>query len=823
MKTIIGKLLKEQLGTGYNCEADSTSPSGNACIANQFGVGQFIDLPTCLASGCEDVQGACCDDCANFPNNFVPDTHYPSPQRFCSGCAIAAGTSALGLPPNQMYGLSTNIPYHTTNTTNNATGQDYCCDCCNQWYLPPPVTSIPNTVMDPCGNVVNGTEPTITDKPKCAHGECYYCPGSGKECKAVGPYLNQALDSQINLYTDKIDCETSEDACVVNPLVDTEKCHCCTPNKSYGPGPVVMPGKYAVGKCESIHSIGASLNPTGWISKEWFNCRPVSEPLACPGKKYPPKDLPKEPQNPTLGYKVKPKDVDREIEIREETNRFKQLVSEQLGTGYNCESDPTSASGFACVANQFGVGQFVDLPTCLASGCETIVEVPSCAQNGGAECFYCPGPGKEQTQVYQIGEKYTPTKKTVACVMVGSNNPNLLTNGTNLYNTKDECNAAESECMNPPNPLDSATKCHCCRKEQYIDVVYDQYPHVMIGYHRDCSFIERNGGQVNPNNILQTYQWEHCAPVSQPIPCSAKTPWVDDNNTLGYKTKPKEDMGRGVREETNRFKQLVSEQLGTGFNCVSDPTSSSGFMCINNQFGSGQFPTLAACQAAGCETTGICPAGHPFHGWPSGYPTDQPFTWNGTTISMNFGGVPLNFPTGSIIPGTYANWFNAGQSSYCEWCGDYNSGNAGGGNTNSQGFDLRTDFWSGGGYGPEACACCPGNNAMAGPLPKTSGEYTCSTGCKPGLEPNPKENEKTYYSESECKRACMGDESKSNCCDWCETSKGMGRPPKGCFDYDCDQCFSDSTDYSDFENTIREDVSNIRLLHKKNSKIKGNE
>lgn len=589
MKTIIGKLLKEQLGSGYNCEADSTSPSGFACVPNQIGAGQFIDLATCLASGCEDVQGGCCDDCADFPNNFVPNSHYPSPLRFCAGCTIAAGTSVTGLPPNQMIGLPMNIPYHTTQTTANADGQGYCCDCCNSaGLIHPPATSIPNAVMDPCGNVVNGEYPT--DEPKCAHGECYYCPGSGKECKAVGPFLNQALDSQINLYTDKFDCETSEADCLVNAPVDTEKCHCCTPNKKYGPGPVVMPGNYAVGNCEAIHSIGASLNPTSWISKEWFNCRPVSEPLACPGKKFPTKDFPKEPENPTLGYKLKPKDVGGEREIREESKRFKELISEQLGSGFNCEADPTTPSGFACTQNQFGAGQF---------------------------------------------------------------------------------------------------------------------------------------------------------------------------------------------------------------------------------------PTLAACQAAGCETTGVCPSGHPFHGWPSGYPTNNDFTWSGPPINFNFGGVSISYATGSLIPATYANWFNAGQSSYCEWCGDYAQGNAGGGSVNSQGFDARTDVWVGGGYGPEACACCPGTNAMAGPLAAQSRDsFTCSTGCRPGVELDFNNDERVYSTEDECKRACSDtDDRGSDCCDWCVSSRGFGRPPRGCFDFDCDRC-------EDFDGQSRErldeDISNIRFLHKKYSKVKGN-
>ena len=696
--------IREQLGSGYNCESDPTTPSGFACVQNQFGAGQFPNLQSCLSDGCETVQGGCCDDCANFPANFVPDSNYHSIGRFCTGCAVAAGTNIVitnpSNPTQTFYGLTSNISVHSVGTTANADGQDYCCDCCNQGHLPWPVSSIPSAAMNGCGDVVNGTTPKTQD-PK---------------------------------------------------------------------------------------------NPLG-VDKD-FKGPKEKMPV---GNNYDKK-------------KITKKDVES---IKEETNRFKQLISEQLGSGYNCETDLSSPSGTACVQNQFGAGQFPDLPTCLASGCEDdpIVEVPTCAQNGfGYECFYCPGPGKVQTQSYQIGEKYTPTKKTVACVMIGSNNPNLLTNGTNLYNTKDECNTAESECMNPPGFV--ATKCHCCRKEQYIDVVYDQYPHVMIGQHKDCSFIERNGGQVNPNNILQTYQWEHCAPVSQPIPCSAKTPWVDDNNTLGYKTKPKEDMGRGVREETNRFKQLISEQLGSGWNCEVDASSPSGFLCIQNQFGAGQYVSQAACQAAGCESNGVCPAGHPWHGWPSGYPTNNDFVWNGPPINMNFGGSVLNFPTGSIVGASYANWFNAGQSSYCEWCADYNSG--GGSSTNSQGFDLRTNYWVGGGYGPEACSCCPANNGMGQPLPRMAPIYKCSNGCEPTDEEEDTRGE-TYKSREECMKGCgIGEKetTQSVCCSWCETQKG-GRPPKGCYDFDCDDCITKPV-------RLREDIENIRLLHKKHSKIKGN-
>mgnify|MGYP003632278246 FL=1 len=80
-----------------------------------------------------------------------------------------------------------------------------------------------------------------------------------------------------------------------------------------------------------------------------------------------------------------------------------------------------------------------------------------------------------------------------------------------------------------------------------------------------------------------------------------------------------------IKQESKRFKQLIGEQLGTGFNCETSATATipcwtpknepgdphqsiqvdvtvGGCECVNNQFGAGQFPDLLSCQAAlpGC-------------------------------------------------------------------------------------------------------------------------------------------------------------------------------------------------------------------------------
>ena len=466
-----------------------------------------------------------------------------------------------------------------------------------------------------------------------------------------------------------------------------------------------------------------------------------------------------------------------------------ELLREQLGTGFNCESDPTSASGFACVANQFGVGQFVDLPTCLASGCETV--------QGGCcdDCANFPANFVPDSNYHSIGRFCT------GCAIAA---------GTNIVIT------------NPSNPtqtfygLTSNMSVHSVGTTANADGQ---------DYCCDCC----NQGHLPwPVSSIPSAAMNGCGDVvngTTPKTQDPKNPLGVDKDFKGPKEKmpvgnnydkkkiTKKDV-ESIKEETNRFKQLISEQLGSGWNCEVDTTSPSGFLCVQNQFGAGQYVSQAACQAAGCESNGVCPAGHPWHGWPSGYPTNNDFVWNGPPINMNFGGSALNFPTGSILDGTYANWFNAGQSSYCEWCADYNSG--GGTITNSQGFDLRTNYWVGGGYGPEACSCCPANNGMGQPLPRMAPIYKCSNGCEPTDEEEDTRGE-TYKSREECMMGCgIGEKetTQSVCCSWCETQKG-GRPPKGCYDFDCDDCITKPV-------RLREDIENIRLLHKKHSKIKGN-
>ena len=865
----IKNIIKEQLGTGYNCEADVTSPTGTACIQNQIGAGTFIDLPACLASGCEggySGEFSCHDD-----GTCQPD------------------------------------PYGQFNSMN---------DC-----------------LDYCAAL----------KPACLHGssggrECYYCPGPTKEkewirkdyirekyqpttspvgCKIVGNDIGRLTDGT-NLYNSSLECEDAESACT-DISVDTEQCQCCSNNsQAYGAGPHIMPGRYAVGKCGLIPSIGASLNPNGWLSHDWHNCAPYNGTF-------------------TISCPVKKKMIKRDMEsIREETNRFKRLIKEQLGSGVNCEVDPTSPSGFACVNNQVGAGQFVDMAACIASGCQgvdgctdqlannynqnatiddgsctyddenccddcanfpnnfigdssypnigrfcagcaiaagttVIINNPSnpsqtyyglpmnipvhsvgttanadgqdyccdCCNQGHlpwpvtsipnaamddcgnvvngehpvdepkcnhGECYYCPASFKKLPIKGKLNEKAQNYQysSSQGCEMIGPINLNqALDNGTNLYQTIAECEAAESGCSD--QSVDT-TQCQCCQ--------HGTGAHVMPGIYADCGQIPEVGASLNPNSWTQ-YNWYNCTPYNGTLTIACK----DKKKT--WMTK---DKMESINEETNRFNLLISEQLGSGVNCELDATSPSGYSCVTNQFGAGQFVDMAACLAAGCETP-TCPAGHSWNGWPSGYPTDQPFTWNGPPINMNFGGAVFNFPTGSMIPGTYANWFNAGQSSYCEWCADWDSGNAGGGSTNSQGFDLRTDVWVGGGYGPEACACCPPTNGMGSTLPRQGGIFLCSNRCEPSRS-LPNNDEEIFASQSDCMESCgfRRDEGDTDevCCNWCQDSGGRGTPPRGCYDFDCDYCSDIGGDDSDFFN-LREDIEDIRLLHKKRSIIKGNE
>ena len=119
----------------------------------------------------------------------------------------------------------------------------------------------------------------------CAGPECFYCPGPTKNwspptnqgCTTIGSQWSQALSGGIQLYTSMADCETAQSNCSAPDPSDFTTCHCCD-----GQGNVqVMPGQYGVGKCSSIHNIGASLNPNGWLSHQWYNCKSISEPISC--------------------------------------------------------------------------------------------------------------------------------------------------------------------------------------------------------------------------------------------------------------------------------------------------------------------------------------------------------------------------------------------------------------------------------------------------------------------------------------------------------------------------------------------------------------
>ena len=260
------------------------------------------------------------------------------------------------------------------------------------------------------------------------------------------------------------------------------------------------------------------------------------------------------------------------------------------------------------------------------------------------------------------------------------------------------------------------------------------------------------------------------------------------------------------------LKDIISEQGQYGYHCINS-------VCVAGTQGNpGPYPNPTVC-STNCGP-GVCPAGHPFNSWPSGYPTGQvSFTWTGPSI-VNLGGwgTPINYATGSQMPGTYANWFNAGQSSYCEWCADYDAGSVG--VPNSLGFDIRTNYWAGGPYDSSACACCPGSNPMGPALPRKGQQeyYTCDSGCEPMEFKTSEHHTKTpdgidtFWSQTECQQIC-GIDTKGNydvCCNWCEDHSGYGRPPQGCYDWDCDTCTDDYTTFSD----LREDINRIKQLLK---------
>ena len=125
--------------------------------------------------------------------------------------------------------------------------------------------------------------------------------------------------------------------------------------------------------------------------------------------------------------------------INQESKRFKQLISEQLGTGFNCETSATATipcwtpmnepgdpptsiqvdvtvGGCACVANQIGQGQFPDILSCEAAlpGC--------CSQARKASIWRCNDEGCKE-------EKY-PNKHAAM---------DILTTEMDVYKTKKEC------------------------------------------------------------------------------------------------------------------------------------------------------------------------------------------------------------------------------------------------------------------------------------------------------------------------------------------------------------------------------------------------
>ena len=49
-----------------------------------------------------------------------------------------------------------------------------------------------------------------------------------------------------------------------------------------------------------------------------------------------------------------------------------RTIYEQLGSGFNCESDPVAPGGWKCVPNQFGAGDHTTIDACIdaPNGCK---------------------------------------------------------------------------------------------------------------------------------------------------------------------------------------------------------------------------------------------------------------------------------------------------------------------------------------------------------------------------------------------------------------------------------------------------------------------
>ena len=508
-----------------------------------------------------------------------------------------------------------------------------------------------------------------------------------------------------------------------------------------------------------------------------------------------------------------------ENSLNEEVNRIKELLVEQGSGDYNCEID--AATGDCnCVPNLIGCGQFPSLSDCqsntnpnIGPGCpqpEPCCGVPVISGCEGAptlNCWFClhyPGGHCLSFQDYYTfgsgAPGMTPTQQFMDTqVFQDQSNPGVYLShqGGAIYDNEADCVASGCNAPQSAGCTDPAA------------TNYDPNANVDDG---SCIGVPI----IDPNR-----------------PTSATKPGIKDDKFRGNKFRnTKERMGEGISTRDEIFNSLLVEQGSGDYNCEVDATT-GGCNCVSNLIGCGQYPTLSDCQNDTNPNTGTgcppsqpccsqaCPAFHSFHSWFSGYPTGgSDFTWTGPSI-VNLGGwgSPINYPTGSVMPASIINWFNAGQSSYCEWCADYLSGGVSA--PNAYGFDIRTNYWAGGPYGPEACDCCPGSNGVGPPLPLRIGAvdyYSCDNDCRVQTNRNdstdPFSDPKTFATKQECMDSCgrNTDDHDPTCCDWCQMSGGIGRPPRGCKDWMCDNCNNSDYERVNFDLTINEEVNRIKEL-----------
>jgi len=142
--------------------------------------------------------------------------------------------------------------------------------------------------------------------------------------------------------------------------------------------------------------------------------------------------------------------------IKQESKRFNQLIGEQLGTGFNCETSATATipcwtpmnevgdpptsiqvdvevGGCECTANQFGAGQFPDLLSCESA-------LPGCCSQAkkGVSLFRC------EKDVGCKEEKYPNAHAA----------KDILTTERGVYKTKKEC---YNKCEDRRNDVDKDT------------------------------------------------------------------------------------------------------------------------------------------------------------------------------------------------------------------------------------------------------------------------------------------------------------------------------------------------------------------------------